>query len=279
MGGDITRGISQPPEARPRLNPESMTKAVAFVAIISYAVGLVIVNTYLQQLGVSDFELLRPRFVTTGLLFLFMLAVGAGCPALIVGLWARPEGQKRARVRRGIVLVGFLGAPLALFYALTQNEGDSVAFYGMTAFIGVSTLRPWITRRAWWTRILVLMRGPNHPTDVINSAVGLVLFVVSGTLALLFFSRATYPDIPEQWGGGKPYYARLIVTDDAAAELPQLFVKVKGNATEPVRLYFQGSDFYVLSPFSNPGGVKSVVLSRDDVVGLVIGDVRWVLRP
>jgi hypothetical protein len=277
MGGDATTRVGESPEARPRVNLESVTRTAAFVAIVSYATGLVVVNTYLQQVGVSDFELLRPRFVTTGLLFLLMLAVGAGCPALIVALWSRPEGQKSARVRRGIVLVGLLAAPLALFVALTLGDlGGSVAFYVVTAFVGVAALRPWITGRAWWTRILVLMRGPNHPTDVINSAVGLVVLVMSGTLVLVFFSRATYPYIPEQWGGGKPYYARFIVTDEAAAELPKFFVKARGNITRPVRLLFQGSDFYVLDPWE--GDMKSVVLSRDDVLAMSVGDDSFELH-
>src|SRR3954464_14084107 len=59
-----------------------------FAAITAslYVVGLLTTNAYLYSLGVSDFSLLRARFVLTGLVTLLPLTI-----ALIGGLYAADE--------------------------------------------------------------------------------------------------------------------------------------------------------------------------------------------
>ena len=52
---------------------EGYGKIIAFGAIALYVLGLVIVNVYLFQVGVSDFSVLRTRFVLTGALALSIL--------------------------------------------------------------------------------------------------------------------------------------------------------------------------------------------------------------
>lgn len=72
-----------PPQSR-RISIEQATKAVTLCALLAYVLGLVITNTYLYYAGVSEFELLRPRFVTTGVLALGFLASSAtGMMALL----------------------------------------------------------------------------------------------------------------------------------------------------------------------------------------------------
>jgi len=69
------------PEARPprdRASPldfEKLSKMAGYLALVAYAIGLVAVNSYLYQLGVSEFDLFKPRFVTTGLLILLIIGM------------------------------------------------------------------------------------------------------------------------------------------------------------------------------------------------------------
>ena len=46
---------------------EKFVRALAIAAAIFYVLGLLIVNMYLFQIGVSDFSLLRTRFILTGI--------------------------------------------------------------------------------------------------------------------------------------------------------------------------------------------------------------------
>lgn len=67
------------------LNLESLSKALAFSAICFYITSLLTVNTYLYPLGVSDFSLLKPRFIYTGALVVVSITFSFLIPAY--GCW------------------------------------------------------------------------------------------------------------------------------------------------------------------------------------------------
>jgi hypothetical protein len=49
---------------------ETMVRSVAIVGALFYVLGFLTTNAYLYKLGVSDFSLLRTRFILTGVLTL-----------------------------------------------------------------------------------------------------------------------------------------------------------------------------------------------------------------
>ncbi len=81
------------------------------MAAAAYAVGLLEVNAYLARYGVSDFDLLRPRYIAIGGLGLVILAVSAGLPAISVPRW----------VSGGLGLIVFL-MTFAIFIAVTAQD-------------------------------------------------------------------------------------------------------------------------------------------------------------
>ncbi len=62
---------------------EAATRLGAAGALLLYALGLLTVNTYLYRVGISDFSLLRARFILTGALTVVPIVL-----ALMVGLVA-----------------------------------------------------------------------------------------------------------------------------------------------------------------------------------------------
>jgi len=60
-----------------------LLRSAAIVGALFYILGFLTTNAYLYKLGVSDFSLLRTRFILTGVLTLAPLAL-----ALIGGLYA-----------------------------------------------------------------------------------------------------------------------------------------------------------------------------------------------
>src|SRR4051812_23610123 len=91
-----------------------------FAAITAslYVVGLLTTNAYLYSLGVSDFSLLRARFVLTGLVTLLPLTI-----ALIGGLYAADEvaafgGGAASAARMSRWFVRHVAFPIALYFLL-----------------------------------------------------------------------------------------------------------------------------------------------------------------
>jgi hypothetical protein len=75
-----------PPTGAPgrgKVSIETLVRSVATVGALFYVLGFLTTNAYLYKLGVSDFSLLRTRFILTGVLTLAPLAL-----ALIGGLYA-----------------------------------------------------------------------------------------------------------------------------------------------------------------------------------------------
>jgi hypothetical protein len=73
---------------------EQVAKVLGLLGILLYVVGLLSVNGYLQSFGVSDFSLVRTRFVLTGAL-IAASAVTCSIPLVIRPL--RREFKKELR--------------------------------------------------------------------------------------------------------------------------------------------------------------------------------------
>lgn len=81
------------------LGLDSTLKAGGAIGAASYVFGMVVVNSYLYDLGVSDFTLVRPRFIVAGLLFL--LPIATICSATIFAIARLDEAMQ------GNLWVGF----------------------------------------------------------------------------------------------------------------------------------------------------------------------------
>jgi hypothetical protein len=56
-------------------DPDRITKSLALLGLIAYVIGLLVTNTYLLQYSASEFTFLKPKFIYTGLLVLFMMSI------------------------------------------------------------------------------------------------------------------------------------------------------------------------------------------------------------
>src|SRR5215218_6646131 len=101
---------------------ERVGKAGIVVLASLFALGMLVTNTYLLQLGLSEFGLLRARFVLTGLLTTFPTMVNLGCLAL--AYWIITEFSEQFRHLSArlahlcnaviMVVIGF-ALPVAIF--------------------------------------------------------------------------------------------------------------------------------------------------------------------
>src|SRR5215831_7006222 len=88
---------------------ERVAKVLGFLFGGLYVLGLVISNAQLQRLGLSDFAILQPRCIATGMLFalymLFAMLLLTPMAALFLGTIGILEGWKGVTTRIGLFLI------------------------------------------------------------------------------------------------------------------------------------------------------------------------------
>ena len=120
---------------------EQVVKMLGFVLGGFYVLGLVIANAELQHLGLSDFSILQPRCIATGMLFALyiifaMLLLAPVAVLFVVGFILLVDSSKPRMARIGLAL-GLIAACVVLecVFALLTS-----LFYG--------SLTPWVVMNA-----------------------------------------------------------------------------------------------------------------------------------
>jgi hypothetical protein len=281
---------------RGKIPIDSLVRSVATVGALFYVLGFLTTNAYLYKLGVSDFSLLRTRFILTGVLTIAPLAL-----ALIGGLYAAldvtvygSDGGLTTRAYLWILLdVAF---PFALYFVLfsvvAENDvvtsaRDAALLSAICAVIVLAALASLAVYRKSERRPLshLAYRGQPITYDrfterfgVPNAVVETMIFAVAGVVLLLtyigLFGQYFYPAMPEQLGGGRPRMAQILVSGDAVPAVRQLGLDVTEDAplSPPVELLWEGEESYVIRlPRPHHGAVVQV--ARGLVAGVVTGEV------
>jgi hypothetical protein len=277
---------------------QQLAKLGGVAALVTYIAGLVIVNASLFNLGVSEFELFRPRFVATGALVvgaitLSTLAVaGTGWIVwrIVLALpgptdpkanGASPKPPFGVRLlflaNAGIMLA----VPVGVLLLLGQGLGEAVGAYAVSAvFGGLVSLQYWFTK-------LSEPRRESKPGEWQMPArpkwlMPLVLWpmVLAYTVLMVqTFADHVYPRVPEQFGGGETRVIRLVMVKDEADAARELGLQIApaSRVTGRVELLFRGHDFYVVRAIDTAdvavldaklvAGVRTREDGRDDPAG------------
>jgi hypothetical protein len=273
---------------------ETLVRNLAAVTAVFYVCGFFTTNAYLYRLGVSDFSLLRTRFVLTGALALTPLLQG-----IIWGIYAAVDvdvfstGRRLSRRGYAFVLADVL-VLFAFYFALFAFAADNdyvtaarqaallsvlclvvvLALLGLLVSYRVSERRP-VSR--------MLYRGQSVSEehfarrfgvrDVVVDAVAVAVVVVILLLTYLtIFGDRFYAFFPEQMGGGRPRTAQLLIAEGAIPAAQQLGFDVADGdpLSEPVALLWIGEESYVIR-LPNPNDRTVVQVARGLVDGIVTG--------
>jgi hypothetical protein len=238
------------PITRP-LDVERLAKITAGVVLLLYVTGVVGVNSYLFQLGASDFTLIRTRFIYTGTL-IWLTLVFVNVP-ILMGLFSfrRYPGSNdppSSLVSRIIMRTIALGAALGFAYGMylivlnsSKQQPHSglrlpLILTGMAIVVGLVTL----------VYAYVRIFPPTAPALVQLVQMflaGIAIFAIVLAYVWLFMVRA-YPLIPEQYGGGRPRQIRLLVAKEYKELLQELDIAFsgKGQLSDQVTLLYEGED-------------------------------------
>jgi hypothetical protein len=198
---------------------ETILKSLSLMGLGLYAIGLLVMNTYLAKYGITDFAILKPQCLLTGA-WSTLLLILATLPAL---LFVQTIAEKRKPpVRRYLTAVLLL---VLFSYAITLcATGFFVLLAGMAlSDHGLLTLDPGVP--GWRSLLLVMLipcfmrlRQGDITVDspkrawLINSAGG---FVFAWLIGIFVIGYQTYESINAEMGGGRPLLAGLYFSADA----------------------------------------------------------------
>ena len=275
---------------------EQMVRSVAVVAGLFYVLGFLTTNAYLYRIGVSDFSLLRTRFILTGVLTLAPLAL-----ALVWGIYAALDftvyGGEGGLSRNAYLWVFVdIAAPFVLYFLLfsfvAENDvytsaRDAALLSAICALVVLALLGSLSLYHTSERRPLSHLAYRGHPPDlgrfserfgVPNAVVESMVFGVGGVLLFLayvgIFGHHFYPAIPEQIGGGRPRAVQLLIAASAVPAARELGLDVSEEAplSPPLELLWEGEESYVVR-LPEPRQRAVVQIARGLVDGVVSGDV------
>jgi hypothetical protein len=270
---------------------EQLIRSVAAIAAIFYVFGFLTTNSYLYKIGVSDFSLLRTRFILTGVLTLAPLAI-----ALIWGLYAAVDvalqDENGLPGPAFLWILGDVAIPFVLYFVLFSVVADNdiltsaldaillSATCAVVVFVLLGSLsyyrrtnrRPisYFIKRG---KPITYERFTEH-FGIPDIVVETMFFAVGGPLLLLayigFFGWHFYGELPEQIGGGRPRTAQLLISSSAVAAARNLGIDVTEESplSPPLELLWEGEDSYVVR-LPSPHQKSVAQLSRGLVDGVV----------
>lgn len=267
------------------------TGKVSFVVLaLLFALGLLVTNTYLLQFGLSEFGLLRARFVLTGVLASFPTVVNVGCLALAYVVTRDVNARfanKSRHVKDGadLVILLAIGALLPIvvlgvvFRKAEFTDSQifdalllwSIGFLPILPFSLVAAdrmIRAYRHRHTGLFELETELLAPPRSSrfklplmiSIVLSAIGLL---ISGLLYVELFVRHVYPNVPEQFGGGQPHQVQLLFRPDSVEDVARMHIPIEPGATlsEPVTLLWHG----------NSGLMVRVMYEGEDYVILLDG--------
>jgi len=281
---------------RGKIPIETLVRSVAIVGALFYVLGFLTTNAYLYKLGVSDFSLLRTRFILTGVLTLAPLAL-----ALIGGIYAALDvtvysSHTGLTTRAYFWILADIALPFALYFTLfsvvAENDvitsaRDAALLSAVCAVMVLALLASLALYRKSERRPLSHLAYRGQPViydrfterfGVPSAVVETMIFAVAGVVLFLayigLFGQYFYPTLPEQLGGGRPRVAQILVSGDAVPAVRELGLQVSEEAplSPPVQLLWEGEESYVIRlPRPHHGAV--VQIARGLVGGVVTGEI------
>jgi hypothetical protein len=279
--------------SRPR-DIEALTRSATFLTVLAYAVGLVLVNAYLFSLGVADFDLLRPRYIASGLL-LMGVVLGVTASALFASgnLQVFIFRRRVPPIERLFGLFEAMASAILVCILLYRFVGRSWTYffwlYILSFAVGYAVLR--IVRIAqnpsrsfhyipsvngipnWLRRRLKPYEGWEPPLAPkwISYCGWTALLIVFSFALIVFFATNILPTIPEQFGGLEPKQAELLISSEAKTLYSELGIPLsedEAHLTVSLLVLFEGNNYYVVQiPDDDTFTFK---LNKSDIMGVRI---------
>ncbi|MEJ2265100.1 MAG: tetratricopeptide repeat protein, partial [Anaerolineales bacterium] len=252
-----------------------------------YAIGFAVVNISLLSYGVFEIDLVRARYISSGVSYivLFAILIGVALTALFfLDRWFDKESPLPILI--GILPVAVVSYILALsVWGFKGWLRFSLSFLiwciGMGLVILVVAGRD---RLAWTAEHLVYQRAKLTQLSAEKKPKVLAAWSILGVILLIlvfFYGQNAYATFPPALGGGLPIVVQFSGEADSMASLEQLGVDLETPAlTSKVELIGQTTTKYIILVRDEAlGGDLAVAFDKSFVQGIRYYPERFFLDP
>lgn len=270
---------------------EIYSKVLAFIIGGLYGIGILIVNTYQYELGISEFPIIDFKYIYSGTLFIFFSIFFLLIPALFLSnkiLYIQKESSTFRKVFEVFRAIMLLSMPLIVSYFFlffSQKSGSIFIDYSSYVLIFVM----YITSFPFVYYLIRLLKAldffddnilpPRIPIDFRKSKtlniylkykwfritmLGKICAIFFG-IYLMTFSLSIYSVTPEQFGGGKPKPMVLIFNKKNCEDVrSKLFPNLQDCQTEPLHIIYETKDYFIIRK-----SFKDVIKIRREVISSI----------
>jgi len=243
------------------------TKVITILAAFAYATGAIAINTYLHGLGIVDFSFAKPKLLLTGIVVLFTYLLLAS-PAFFIA-WSiairheetprRLSSVSHIAILFVVSLMLLLSASVFSCFQTHPSMGQSTVWEvwrfidpGSSIFkkvlaslivtlvvylpILASALSAYVAARLFDQERAERL-APHINLRRFYLVMAAAVFVVATIGYIFVFTSTFYSVIPQEFGGGKPYFQSFAVGQEDLCQLQQLgvpFVSGQPNVTQPL---------------------------------------------
>lgn len=267
------------------LGLDGVIKLIGAGTVLIYVIGLIVVQLYLLSVGVSDFGMVRTRFILTGaltllplLLLAFLVFTAVSLLSFIRSNW-KAGGSIVARV--GITLFGPLWFVLCILLGTIFLYDAGVRYKSPTGDYLLFTLVPVLGVVLGLGAIAGFIRfGEPLGTVVINRftlvtlcAQAVFFSLLAGFLYLDFFANSVFPIVPEQFGGGRPRSVEVVFPEESATWARANGLMSEGDTvTKPLLLLWETDAVIVLRDSADVSD-SVIQVNRDDISAVIIDPI------
>jgi hypothetical protein len=262
-----TSKIPAPDQIWNRFDLGGLTKLVTIMGASAYATGVIAINTYLHDLGIVDFSFAKPKLLLTGIVVLLTYLLLTFPSFFLAWSIATNHGDMKRRLpslSRILILlfVSLVMLLVASMYFCFQSHpemgqstiwevwrymkpGDSNLKKLLSSLIVAAEIYLPIfvaAASAYVATRLFDQERVEQPTPQISLrrfslVIAAAVFLVSTIGYICMFTATFYSVIPQEFGGGKPYFQSFAIAHDDLCQLQQLgipFVAGQPNMTQPL---------------------------------------------
>jgi hypothetical protein len=229
------------------------------ILVLTYVVGLFVVNFHLRTFGFTLFTLVHVEYVLAGWVWLFLVAVSVSAiryvPQATVRIWKTNRGASRVfLVASELVLV--LGAVGFLLEVLTN---DSEVLMHKKSWLMVVVL--WSSGLFFrglvvttTKRLLVLSNEANKPAE---SFFWTMLSPIFAVTLISMYAELVFPNFSQTLGGGELRVVTLVVGADKMPVLKAAGIDFKDeHVSQPVKLVVEFDDSILLQPANTTAAIR-----------------------
>lgn len=254
-----------------------------FVGTI-YLIGYIVTATRLAQYGVSTTRLIDAQYFAAGMLpgLLLWVTFFVLISAFLYNSHKKEEGST-SLLGRVILLIIILGAftfALELVIPLSENWSDFCHFaviisYRLAYFV-FGELALWLLIVGWRTKFfsnyIEVFKKLGEETHLLYIGIMfLIMIAVFGQIQIVSIGCEVYNELPQAYGGGKPFTVQLYVdSQKVPTELLDANVSDQGSParTIPLDLILQTSAEYIVDPIEDTD--RRVWILKADAVYAVV---------